>query len=76
MMSEPLFPIGVDTFQADIDYRDFQAGETIASGGGVTIRTVALDHPGGATGYRIDYGGRSVVYLTDNEGRREDATRT
>ena len=72
MMSEPLFPIGVETFRADIDYRDFRAGETIPSGGGVTIRTAALDHPGGATGYRIDYDGRSVAYLTDNEGRRED----
>jgi phosphoribosyl 1,2-cyclic phosphodiesterase len=72
MMSEPLFPIGIDMFKADIEYRDFRAGETIAPGGGVTIRTVALNHPGGATGYRIDYKGRSVAYLTDNEGRRED----
>lgn len=72
MMSEPLFPIGVETFQADIEYRDFRPGETIAPGGDVTIRTIALDHPGGATGYRIDFGGRSVAYLTDNEGRHED----
>ena len=72
MMSEPLFPIGVETFRADIDYRDFLPGDPIPSGGGVSIRTASLDHPGGATGYRIEYGGRSVVYLTDNEGRRED----
>jgi len=72
MMSEPLFPIGVETFRADIDYRDFQPGAAIPSGPGISIRTAALDHPGGATGYRIEYGGRSVVYLTDNEGRRED----
>jgi phosphoribosyl 1,2-cyclic phosphodiesterase len=72
MMSEPLFPIGIDMFKADIEYRDFRAGESIAPGDGVTIRTVALNHPGGATGYRIDYQGRSVAYLTDNEGRRED----
>lgn len=72
MMSEPLFPIGIDTFKADIDYRDFRAGEAIAPGGGVTIRTVALNHPGGATGYRIDYKGRSVAYLTDNERRRDN----
>jgi phosphoribosyl 1,2-cyclic phosphodiesterase len=72
MMSEPLFPIGIDMFKADIAYRDFRAGENIAPSDGVTIRTVALNHPGGATGYRIDYKGRSVAYLTDNEGRRED----
>ena len=72
MMSEPLFPIGVETFRAEIDYRDFLPGQPIPCGGGVSIRTVALDHPGGATGYRIDYGGRSVAYLTDNEGRHEE----
>ena len=72
MMSEPLFPIGVETFRAQIDYRDFLPGQPIPCGGGVSIRTVALDHPGGSTGYRIDYGGRSVVYLTDNEGRHEE----
>jgi phosphoribosyl 1,2-cyclic phosphodiesterase len=72
MMSEPLFPIGIDMFKADIEYRDFRAGENIAPGGGVTIRTVALNHPGGATGFRIDYSGRSVAYLTDNERRRDD----
>jgi phosphoribosyl 1,2-cyclic phosphodiesterase len=31
------------------------------------LRTAALNHPGGATGYRIDYGGRSVAYITDIE---------
>jgi phosphoribosyl 1,2-cyclic phosphodiesterase len=72
MMREPLFPIGIDMFKAQIEYCDFRAGETIAPGGGVTIRTVVLDHPGGATGYRIDFAGRSVAYLTDNEGRHEE----
>ncbi|HWV53798.1 MBL fold metallo-hydrolase [Pseudorhodoplanes sp.] len=72
MMSEPLFPIGIDSFKAHIDYRDFRAGETVIQDSDLTVRTIMLDHPGGATGYRIDYRGRSVAYLTDNEGRRED----
>ncbi len=72
MMKEPLFPIGIETFRAEIDYRDFTAGESIPESDGVAIHTVALDHPGGATGYRIDFGGRSLLYLTDNEGRHED----
>jgi phosphoribosyl 1,2-cyclic phosphodiesterase len=71
MMSEPLFPIGVDAFKAEIDFRDFRSGEAIAPGDGVTIRTVALNHPGGATGYRIDFGGKSFSYITDNEWRRD-----
>jgi phosphoribosyl 1,2-cyclic phosphodiesterase len=36
--------------------------------GSATIRHVELDHPGGATGFRIDDdSGKSVCYLTDNE---------
>ncbi|MFN3348728.1 MBL fold metallo-hydrolase [Pseudorhodoplanes sp.] len=70
MMSEPLFPIGIDTFRADIDYRDFKAGETVKLCESVTVRTVPLNHPGGATGYRIDYRGRSFSYITDDEWRR------
>ena len=29
------------------------------------LRSVGLNHPGGALGYRVTLGGRSVVYLTD-----------
>ena len=47
MMREPLFPIGIDAFRADIDYRDFRAGETIAPGGDVIVRTAALSNGDG-----------------------------
>jgi phosphoribosyl 1,2-cyclic phosphodiesterase len=31
----------------------------------VKISTIALDHPGGSSGYRIDMGDKSVCYITD-----------
>ena len=31
------------------------------------MRTATLNHPDGATGYRVEYGGRSLCYLTDTE---------
>ena len=31
------------------------------------VRTAALNHPNGATGYRIDHEGRSICYITDTE---------
>ncbi len=34
---------------------------------GVTVRPFALNHPQGAQGYRIESGGRSLVYATDLE---------
>jgi phosphoribosyl 1,2-cyclic phosphodiesterase len=69
LMSHPLFPIEVEVFQADIRYRDFHAGDTLDLGRKIAIRTVPLDHPGGATGYRLDFAGKSFAYLTDNEIR-------
>jgi phosphoribosyl 1,2-cyclic phosphodiesterase len=34
---------------------------------GMNVRTVPLNHPGGATGFRIEHGGATLVHLTDNE---------
>lgn len=34
---------------------------------GFTVSQIAINHPGGGYGYRIETDGRSVVYLTDNE---------
>jgi phosphoribosyl 1,2-cyclic phosphodiesterase len=50
-----------------VDFRDFKSGETLAPNPDIRVRTVALNHPGHATGYRVDYHGRSVCYLTDTE---------
>jgi phosphoribosyl 1,2-cyclic phosphodiesterase len=49
-------------------------GEELAPGDGIAIRTAPLNHPNKATGYRIDYAGRSICYITDTEheeGRRD-----
>lgn len=67
LMSFPLFPLRIDDLKARIEFRDFSAGDTIAIRSGITVRTVPLNHPGGATGYRIDRGKHSVAYITDVE---------
>jgi phosphoribosyl 1,2-cyclic phosphodiesterase len=67
LMSFPLFPIEVETFKAKVQFRDFRAGDTLNPAAGVTLRTAPLNHPGGATGYRVEYGSRAVAYLTDTE---------
>jgi phosphoribosyl 1,2-cyclic phosphodiesterase len=33
----------------------------------VTLRTALLNHPNGATGYRVEFGGKSICYITDTE---------
>jgi phosphoribosyl 1,2-cyclic phosphodiesterase len=67
MMNPPLFPIPIETFRAHIDYRDFRAGEVLHPKPGLTLRTSPLNHPDGATGYRLEYAGRALTYLTDME---------
>jgi phosphoribosyl 1,2-cyclic phosphodiesterase len=66
-MMSPLFPVPPEVFRADMSYNDFKAGEALSAQGGVTLRTAALNHPDGATGYRVEYGGRSICYITDTE---------
>ncbi|MFH1603802.1 MAG: MBL fold metallo-hydrolase [Pseudomonadota bacterium] len=66
-MSAPLFPVPPEFFRASMEFRDFRAGETIVPAAGISVRTVQLNHPDRATGYRVDYRGRSVCYLTDTE---------
>jgi phosphoribosyl 1,2-cyclic phosphodiesterase len=34
---------------------------------GVNVRTTPLNHPDGATGYRIEHGGKAACYVTDTE---------
>jgi phosphoribosyl 1,2-cyclic phosphodiesterase len=67
LMAEPLFPVPVDIFTADIGFNDFSAGETLTPREGITIRTTMLNHPQNATGYRIEFGGKSICYVTDTE---------
>jgi phosphoribosyl 1,2-cyclic phosphodiesterase len=67
MMSPPLFPIDVESFRADIEYRDFKPGTVMTPRKGVELKTAMLNHPGGAVGYRVEYGGKVLAYMTDTE---------
>jgi phosphoribosyl 1,2-cyclic phosphodiesterase len=67
LMSYPLFPIEIEMAQGKIEYSDFVPGEILEPREGIVVRTAPLKHPGGATGYRIEYGGRAVAYITDTE---------
>ncbi|MGH7186618.1 MAG: MBL fold metallo-hydrolase, partial [Pseudomonadota bacterium] len=66
-MMAPLFPVPPQVFRAEMEYRDFSAGDTLSAGPEVRVRTVALNHPDGAVGYRVEYQGKSLCYVTDTE---------
>jgi phosphoribosyl 1,2-cyclic phosphodiesterase len=67
MMKAPLFPVSLGSMAARKDFNDFRAGDTFELSCGAQVRTCALNHRDGATGYRIEYGGRTICYVTDTE---------
>ena len=67
LLGEPLFPGGLDLFKARLEFRDFLCGQTLHPHPGLTLRTGPLNHPNQATGYRLEYAGHAVAYITDTE---------
>lgn len=66
-MAEPIFPVPPTIFNAGMDFCDFKVGQVLGPFGGVTIKTAPLNHPNGATGYRIECGSSAICYVTDTE---------
>ncbi len=58
LFTESLFPI-----HPPYEYEEL-TDEVAVAGGGV-VRHVALKHPGGSTGYRLDLPDRALAYITD-----------
>ena len=67
LMRAPIFPVPLDIMHACIAFHDFAAGTVLEPVPGVVLRTARLNHPNNATGYRIDFGKRSICYVTDTE---------
>lgn len=66
-MANPMFPVPLAAMQAKLTFEDFRAGDGFALPGGVAVRTCELRHPNKATGYRVDYEGKSFCIITDTE---------
>lgn len=60
------FPVPADKIPADLQHPP--AAASAIRIGSATIRSIRLNHPGGADGFRVDDDdGTSLCYLTDNE---------
>jgi phosphoribosyl 1,2-cyclic phosphodiesterase len=70
-MAKPYFPIEFAHVAAKRDFHQIEIGGKVETGG-LTIRPFGLNHPQGASGYRIEGNGVTIVYATDYEhGDRE-----
>ena len=59
------FPITLTEFAARVYFRDLEEEEFIVDD--INVKSMLLSHPGKCLGYRVDYNGRAICYVTDNE---------
>lgn len=65
-MAQPYYPIGLAQVAARRVFREMDSGSDLEVAGAL-VRPFALNHPQGASGYRIQCGRSVVVYATDYE---------
>ena len=70
--SAPLMPDLRRMFRADLRFEEFRQGSVLQPQPGLRVETAALRHPGGCTGYRVEWQGRVVTYATDTEHKPGD----
>ena len=67
IMKPPFFPVSPDICSAHVRCNDFKAGAVLEPFAGAKLVTGALNHPGGAIGYRVEWKGKVVAFITDTE---------
>lgn len=67
LFAPPLFPVPLRDLKATLHFTDIEAGQTFELMHQVHLKTIALNHPGGSIGYRLEAGQRSVCYITDHD---------
>lgn len=65
-MRAPMFPVGFDAFQAELRFEEVRSDQPLRIGP-FLVWASALSHPNGVLAYRVEAGGRAVVYATDVE---------
>lgn len=75
-MRPPFFPVNVEQLPGDIRFHD--AHDTQLAIGNAKVMARSVPHVGETNGYRIDWDGASVAYISDHQSPRvgEDEGRT
>jgi phosphoribosyl 1,2-cyclic phosphodiesterase len=64
LMAQPQFPVPFRILAADISFHLMNGSCRL---GDVLVTSHPVNHPGGCIAYRMEYLGKSLVYLTDHE---------
>lgn len=68
----PYFPVGIDDLPGSLEFHELLV-DTIDIEG-ITVRSVPVPHTGLTLGFRVEFEGRSVVYVTDHQQPDIDST--
>ncbi|MEO8694838.1 MAG: MBL fold metallo-hydrolase [Acidimicrobiales bacterium] len=71
-MTPPYFPIRVDDLTGNVSFREVHNERLTIGEAVVTVRSVP--HVGATNGYRVDWAGASVAYVSDHQQPRDDRT--
>jgi len=66
-MLHPNFPVPLQVMGASLNFHDLELEKSLQLGDGVVIENALLNHPGESVGYRINWQGHGVAYITDTE---------
>lgn len=66
-MIEPYFPVTLDEAKALVTFQSVEAGEELEPFPDFTLKTLRLNHPNDALGYRLETAGGSLCVITDHE---------
>lgn len=67
-LSRPFFPISMDLFKNTVTCETFKNGDVLKMGKRMQVKTMAVNHPGGCTAYRVEKdNGKSFAFTGDFE---------
>lgn len=67
VLGPPYWPVGLDDFPARVELRELAPEMRLPLGDGVTVSTLRGNHPGDSLLYRLEGGGKTLVYALDCE---------
>ena len=70
-MNYPNFPVTLEQMAADIDFHEFDDGQSVDLGNGARVIALEMNHPNGCHGYRVEYNNKCLTYCTDTEHREQ-----
>lgn len=65
IISPPQFPVGLDLYSGTVRFHDL--GDNVFSVGGIRVVSRFVPHVGPTLGYRLEFGGSSVAYVSDHQ---------